>query len=41
MCGTRIKASKIIAALSGGDLIEDVLMDYTSLYSEDLYAVHA
>ena len=37
--GTRIMVSQILGALSGGDTIEDVLMDYPSLSAEDLSAV--
>ena len=39
--GTRVLVSQILGALSGGDSIEDVLMDYPSLTSEDLSAVFA
>ena len=39
--GTRVMVSQILGALSGGDSIEDVLMDYPSLTSEDLSAVFA
>ena len=39
--GTRILVSQILGALAGGDSIEDVLMDYPSLSSEDLSAVFA
>ena len=41
MRGTRVLVSQILGALSGGDSIEDVLMDYPSLTSEDLSAVFA
>ena len=41
--GTRIMVSQVLGALSGGDSIEDVLMDYPSFYHTIplLYHVHA
>ena len=39
--GTRVMVSQVLGALSGGDSIEDVLMDYPSLSSEDVSAVFA
>ena len=39
--GTRVMVSQVLGALSGGDSIEDVLVDYPSLSSEDLSAVFA
>ena len=39
--GTRVMVSQVLGALSGGDSIEDVLMDYPSLSAEDLSAVFA
>ena len=39
--GTRIMVSQVLGALSGGDSIEDVLMDYPSLSPEDVFAVFA
>ena len=33
--GTRIMVSQVLGALSGGDSIEDDLMDYPILTSED------
>ena len=39
--GTRVMVSQILGALSGGDSIDEVLMDYPSVTSEDLSAVFA
>ena len=37
--GTRVMVSQVLGALAGGDSIEEVLMDYPSISSEDLSAV--
>lgn len=37
--GTRVLASQILGAIAGGDTVEDVLMDYPGVSSEDLSAV--
>lgn len=37
--GTRVLVSQILGALSGGDSVNDVLMDYPSITSEDIAAV--
>lgn len=39
--GTRIPASLILAALSGGDTIEDLLRGYSGLTRDDVAAVLA
>ncbi len=39
--GTRVLVSQILGALAGGDSVEEVLMDYPSVSSEDLSAVFA
>ena len=39
--GTRVMVSQILGALSGGDSIDEVLMDYPSISPEDLSAVFA
>ena len=39
--GTRVRVSQLLGALSGGDSIEDVLMDYPSVTAADLSAVFA
>ena len=39
--GTRVMVSQLLGALSGGDSIEDVLMDYPSVTAADLSAVFA
>ncbi len=39
--GTRVMVSQILGALAGGDSIDDVLMDYPSITSDDLSAVFA
>ena len=39
--GTRVMVSQILGALAGGDSIDEVLMDYPSITSEDLSGVFA
>ena len=39
--GTRVLVSQILGALAGGDTVEDVLVDYPGVSSEDLSAVFA
>ena len=39
--GMRVMVSHVWGALSGGDSIEDVLMDYPSITAEDVSAVFA
>ena len=39
--GTRVMVSQVLGALAGGDSIEDVLMDYPGITTEDLSAVFA
>ena len=39
--GTRIPVSLILGAMSGGDTIEDVLEDYPTLQTADVYAALA
>ena len=39
--GTRVLVSQLLGALAGGDSVNDIMMDYPSITSEDISAVFA
>lgn len=39
--GTRVLVSQLLGALAGGDSVNDILMDYPSITSEDVSAAFA